>query len=261
MLGKVRDAVADAAETLRRVFSDPPVREAKAGGFPVQAHAGAAPVAIPCPGLEPLAAVDRAMPQLVEEAHLRDLEPFRANLCTEDGWARWGAEATVVRMAPLTPGAAERVAVPPLPARAEVRGRVEAPARPEVRRAAEAIAPPGARRVTPTLAGGGARPGLEAVLQLPVPVQGEDIQRLPKGLWMRYSLQMVRATGENVRNLEVLGLYHLPRRGVADLRHDGRRGRILVRLESEAVKAPRVPFILARRKDDGALLSCYLEES
>jgi hypothetical protein len=47
---------------------------------------------------------------------------------------------------------------------------------------------------------------------------------------------------------------------VADLRHDARRGRILVRLESEAAKAPRVPFILARRKDDGALLSCYLEE-
>jgi hypothetical protein len=99
------------------------------------------------------------------------------------------------------------------------------------------------------------------MLTLPVAIQGEDIQRLPKGLWMRYSLQMVRSTGENVRNLEVLGLFSLPRKGVVDLRHDARRGRILVRLESEAVKAPRVPFILARRKDDGALLSCYLEES
>jgi hypothetical protein len=77
---------------------------------------------------------------------------------------------------------------------------------------------------------------------------------------MRYSLQLVRGTGENVRNLEVLGLYRLPRKGVADLRHDPARGRILVRLEPAAVRAPRAPFILARRKDDGSLLSCFVEE-
>ena len=260
MLGKVRDAMADAAETLRRVFSDPPVREAQAGAFAVRAHAGAAPVATPLPGLEPLAAAERPMPLLAEAAHLHELEPFAAQLRTEEGWARWGAEATVVRMAPLVPGGAARMAVPPLPARAEVRGRLEPLARPGLRRIAEPLPRAGARRLDPTLSGGETRPGLEVALRLPVPVQGEDIQRLPKGLWMRYSLQMVRATGENVRNLEVLGLYHLPRKGVADLRHDARRGRILVRLESEAAKAPRVPFILARRKDDGALLSCYLEE-
>jgi hypothetical protein len=261
MLGKVRDAVADAAETLRRVFSDPPVREAQAGRFAVRAHAGAAPVATPLPGLEPVTAAEAAMPLLAEEAHLGHLEAFAARLRTEEGWARWGAEATVVRMAPLVSEGAARVAVPPLPDRAEVRGPLEPVVRPGLRQAAEPLPRVGARRLDPALPGGITRPGLEVALRLPVPVQGEDIQRLPKGLWMRYSLQMVRATGENVRNLEVLGLYHLPRKGVSDLRHDARRGRILVRLESEAVKASRVPFILARRKDDGALLSCYLEES
>ena len=260
MLGKVRDAVTDAAETLRRLFSDPPVRGVQAGRFDAQARGGVAPAAAARSGLEPLAAAGAAMPPLVEAARLRELEPFQARLRSEEGWARWGAEATVLRMAPLVPGLADRVAVPPLPARAEVRGRHDPLARPATRRSAEPLPSPASRRVEPALAGGGSRQGLEAVLQLAVPVQGEDIQRLPKGLWMRYSLQMVRATGENVRNLEVLGLYHLPRKGVADLRHDARRGRILVRLESEAVKAPRVPFILARRKDDGALLSCYLEE-
>lgn len=260
MLGKVRDAVADAAETLRRVFSAPPVREAQAGGFAARAHAGAAPAVTPLPGLEPLVAAEQSMLLLMEEARLHGLDPFTAQLRSEAGWARWGAEATVLRMAPLVPGLAERVAVPPLPGRAEVRGRHDPVPRPATRRAAEPLPSPAARRVDQALPGGGPRQGLEAMLQLAVPVQGEDIQRLPKGLWMRYSLQMVRATGENVRNLEVLGLYHLPRKGVADLRHDARRGRILVRLESEAVKAPRVPFILARRKDDGALLSCYLEE-
>jgi hypothetical protein len=260
MLGKVRDAVADAAETLRRVFSDPPVREARAGSFAVRAHAGAAPAATLLPGLEPLAARALPMPLLAEAAHLRELGPFAVQLRVEEGWARWGAEATVIRMAPLNSGGAQRVAVPSLPARTPVRGGVDPVARPAARRAAEPLPSPGARRVDPALPVGGSRPGLEAMLRLAVPIQGEDIQRLPKGLWMRYSLQMVRATGENVRNLEVLGLYHLPRKGVADLRHDARRGRILVRLESEAAKAPRIPFILARRKDDGALLSCYLEE-
>jgi len=260
MLGKVRDAVADAAETLRRVFSDPEVRGLQAGGFAAKAHAGAAPAAEARPGLEPLAAIGGVMPPLEEAARLRELEPITARLCSEEGWTRWGAEATVLRMTPLAPGLAARVAVPPLPSRAEVRGRLEGVPRPATGRVADPLVSPGTRRVDPALPGGGVRPGLEAALRLPVPIQGDDIQRLPKGLWMRYSLQMVRATGENVRNLEVLGLYHLPRKGVADLRHDARRGRILVRLESEAVKAPRVPFILARRKDDGALLSCYLEE-
>lgn len=260
MLGKVRDAVADAAETLRRVFSDPEVRGLQAGGFSPRSHPGAAPMAEARSGLDPLAATGGVMPPLAEAARLRELEPLAARLCSEEGWTRWGAEATVLKMAPLAPGLAARVAVPPLPSRAGARGRIEPVARPATRRVAEPLVSPGARRVDPALPGGGVRPGLEAALRLPVPIQGDDIQRLPKGLWMRYSLQMVRATGENVRNLEVLGLYHLPRKGVADLRHDARRGRILVRLESEAVKAPRVPFILARRKDDGALLSCYLEE-
>jgi len=98
------------------------------------------------------------------------------------------------------------------------------------------------------------------MLSMAVPIRGEDIHRLPKGLWMRYSLQLVRGTGENVRNLEVLGLFRIPRKGVADLSHDPRQGRILVRLEPAAITAPRGPFILARRKDDGALLSCFVED-
>ena len=98
------------------------------------------------------------------------------------------------------------------------------------------------------------------MLSLAVPIRAEDIQHLPKGMWMRYSLQLVRGTGENVRNLEVLGLFRLPRKGVADLRHDPSQSRILVRLESSAIRSPRAPFILARRKDDGSLLSCFVEE-
>jgi len=261
MLGRVKGAMADAAETLRRVFSDPPVREVRAGAFRLQSHAAAGPVAESKAGHDPLSAELRIMPSLEQAARERGMEPLRAELRAELGWARWGAEATVLRMAPLVPGLAARVAVPPLPGKAETRGRLDPPPRPAARRLLDLLSLPGTRRVDPLLKGGGGRSGLETMLALPVAIQGEDIQRLPKGIWMRYSLQMVRNTGENVRNLEVLGLFHLPRKGVGDLRHDARRGRILVRLEAEALKAPRVPFILARRKDDGALLSCYLEDS
>ncbi len=261
MLGRVKDAMADAAETLRRVFSDPQVREVRAGVFRVRAHTAAGPAAILLSGLDPLDVGALAMPPLDQTVQERRMDPLRADLRAEVGWARWGAEATVLSMAPLVPGLAARVAVPPLPRRAEVRGRLEPPPRPATRRSSDPFTLPRTRRVDPAIPGGAGRSGLEVMLTLPVAIQGEDIQRLPKGLWMRYSLQMVRSTGENVRNLEVLGLFSLPRKGVVDLRHDARRGRILVRLESEAVKAARVPFILARRKDDGALLSCYLEES
>jgi hypothetical protein len=137
---------------------------------------------------------------------------------------------------------------------------VEPPARPPVYRLAESLADPEVRRINPSTGYVGTATGMNAMLAFPVPIQGENIQRLQKGLWMRYSLQLVRGTGENVRNLEVLGLFRLPRHGVSDLRHDPRRGRILVRLDASAIRAERAPFILARRKDDGGLVSCFVED-
>ena len=163
-------------------------------------------------------------------------------------------------MTALEGGQAARVAVPPLPRKATVLGRVEPPSRPASHRLSESLPQPGTRRMDPGLGHVAAVAGLETMLSLAVPLRGENIQHLPKGLWMRYSLQLVRGTGENVRNLEVLGLFRIPRKGVADLRHDPSQGRILVRMESSAIRSPRVPFILARRKDDGSLLSCFVED-
>lgn len=260
MLGRVREAVADAAETLRQAFAGLKVTEVAAepfrprtgGSWPLGAEGRA--------GLEPPVAACRAMSRLAEATRAQALEPFRAGLCSEDGWARWGAEAEVVRMAPLSGGSAARMAVPPLPRKARALGGVEAPARPATRRLSAGLLPPAARALDPGLAGNQVRPGLDLVLSLPVPIRAEAIHLLPKGLWMRYSLQLVRGTGENVRNLEVLGLFRVPTKGVVDLRHDPGQGRILVRLEASAPRASRAPFILARRKDDGGLVSCFVED-
>jgi hypothetical protein len=83
---------------------------------------------------------------------------------------------------------------------------------------------------------------------------------LPKALNMRYTFQLVKTTGENIRNLDVLGVYPVPTKGVTSLRHDARTGRILVNLGPEAVGASRGRFILARKKDDRSFVSCFVEE-
>ncbi|WP_306591223.1 hypothetical protein [Geothrix sp. 21YS21S-4] len=260
MLGRMKEAMADAAETLRRTFAGATVVAAPPEAFLLQTRGSEMVGAVGRDGLEVLRGEDRAMPLFRDAAKVGGLEPFSARVEAEAGWARWGAEATVLGMTPLAAGRATRMAVPPLPRRVGVAGRVDAPARPAVARLHEPLARPGTRRLDPTLSGGSALRDLEAVFAQPIAIRGEDIQHLPKGLWMRYSLQLVRETGENVRNLEVLGLFRIPRKGVGDLRHDPRLGRILVRLEPSAAAAARAPFILARRKDDGTLVSCFVED-
>jgi hypothetical protein len=253
--------MADAAETLRQAFAGLKVVElvpqplvAGSHGWQALQAEGKAPLAAPV-------AVIRAPALLKETVQERSLEPFQAKVVSEAGWEHWSGQAEVVQMAPLEAGRATRLAVPPLPSTPATRGQVEVFTRPGVRRAGEAPWRPAQRRLEVALGTVLARPGLASFLTLPLPIQGESIHRLPKGLWMRYSLELVRATGENVRNLEVLGLFRLPRKGVTDLRHDPKTASILVRLEPAALKAPRAPFILARRKDDGALVSCFVEAS
>jgi hypothetical protein len=124
-----------------------------------------------------------------------------------------------------------------------------------------AFPPPGARRWVPELAAPRTFRGLDRVLELPVAVTGEDLGKVSKALWMRYTLQLVRATGENIRNLEVIGLYRIPVKGTRQLHHDPATGRLLVTLGPEASGAARAPFILARRRNDASIVFCFVEEA
>ena len=123
------------------------------------------------------------------------------------------------------------------------------------------LALPGSRQARPELASPKSHRGLEQVLNLPVAVTGEDIKQISKALWMRYTLQMVRSTGQNIRNLEVLGLYMIPSKGTRQVRHDPATGRLLVNLGPEAVGSRKAPFILARQKDDQSVVCCFVEET
>jgi hypothetical protein len=154
-----------------------------------------------------------------------------------------------------------RVAVPPLPRRPETHRERPAEFATRGRNGWTRMEPPGVRRGLEPLAGYRVHGGLPAVLGLPMAVRGEDPDRLPKALMMRYNLQLVRATGENIRNLEVVGVFRIPSKGTEQVHHDPATGRLLVTLGPAAAGARLAPFVLARRKSDASIVCCFVEES
>ena len=256
----LRGAISDLAETIRRVFQPPPCHQA--------------PIDCARPGF-------RAMERL-EARPLQPFDPFagqavRTELLSgrpprseplawtpvlrgESGLKTWDAGARVTVLPTFQAERCARLEVPALPRRAGTRR--EMPGLPPVRarRGWEAAPAPAVRQAVASLARPRCFRALEAVLALPLAITGEDLARMPKGLWMRYSLQLVRATGENIRNLEVLGLYRIPRKGTRQIHHDPATGRLQVTLGPEAAGVRRAPFILARRKTDNEIICSFVEE-
>lgn len=260
VFGKFTEAVSDLTETLRRVFQDPPSHALDPGRL--RAPSAGAPM-LRAQALLPVfqfAAESTAAPLDLGGSACQESMVFPGRVRAEGGWAQWAAGARVCEMTRFSAGSLRRLEVPSLPRRARC-GRME----PEAFRAGsrgyrEGLDRPVVRGGSPELASAVARGGLEVALGLPIAIQGQNVQELPKVQWMRYSLQLVKATGENIRNLEVLGLYRIPSKGVASMRHDAKTGRLMVELSREAAGASRLPFLLARRKDDRTLVSCFLEE-
>lgn len=261
MLERVKGALEDAAQTLRRVFGSPATQEAALG---LEARGKECLDLLEARGLEglsePVAVVRR---EALEAAALRQdgLEPFEARLEEAPAWAR-GGEVGVASMALLGGGGSARMELPSLPRKLPAKALpIPRPERPGTRGVETRPKAPQVRRVETGDFAFGVRKGLDLALRMPVPFRSMDLEALPKGLWMRYSLQLVKGTGENVRNLEVVGMYEgVPRKGVLQVRPDRLGKSLLLLLGPEAVGAPRTRFILARRLSDQALLSCYLDQ-
>jgi len=256
----LRDAMSDLAETIRRVFQPPPCHDA--------------PMACPSPltrQTQPLEARTQgpfqpATALAVPGELLRALPPvtvplaWTASVAGEPGWQAWAAGAKVTTLPTFRAEKCARLAVPPLPRRVESRrGPIGLPA-PRARQGMSAVAAPGTRAAGVDLGRPRSFRDLERILGLPAAIIGEDLGKLSKALWMRYTLQLVRATGENIRNLEVLGLYRIPAKGTRQINHDPATGRLLVTLGPEAAGARRAPFLLARRKTDAGIVCCFVEE-
>lgn len=259
VMGRLKGAMSDVAETLRRVFSDPPCHRLDPAFNTFEVRS-----------LEPFESRAQ-VPDVLCRAVLvsADLglaaglgsEPvtFQARVQADSGFTQWAAGVPVCEMEVFGAASGVRSAIPPLPRRAQVRSLLPESFRTRSMGGLQALARPRSLQANPALEGPRVFRDLELALGLPMTVPGEDPQQLPKPIWMRYTLQIVKATGENIRNLDVLGIYRIPSRGVVSLRHDARTGRLVIQLSAAATGARRAPFILARRKDDRAIVSCYLE--
>jgi len=259
VLGRLRGAMSDVAETLRRAFSDPPCHrlDPAFGELPVR-------------GLDPFEARGESG-ELLGEALLQQaalglegrlgLESlaFQVGVGADESFTQWAAGAKVCEMPVFGTASGIRSQIPPLPKRATVKSLPVEAFRTRCQAGLEPLARPRGFPLETALPVPKVRRALELALGLPLSICGEDPQQLAKPLWMRYTLQVVKATGENIRNLDVLGIYSIPSKGVLSLRHDPRTGRLVLQLGADAVGASRVPFILARRKDDRTIVSCYLE--
>lgn len=261
VFGRLREAAADAAETLRRVFSDPGCSTV------ALTLSEAASQQIPCLETAALEA-----PYRFEPASGRVPTTFEAAPCTpelelvgklqqEAGWTQWASGAKVCTMPIFSAGGTNRVSIPALPRKVPTfQAKWSAPSA-ATRIWKEGFAVPRTRSLSETLTRPRCFNGLQTMLGLPVGVTPEDQSRIPRALWMRYSLQLVKETDENIRSLEMLGIFAIPTKGVLGLRHDAPTGRLFLTLGAEASGAARGRLMLARRKGDRSLVSCFLEEA
>ena len=260
-MGMLREAMSDMAETIRRVFQAPATKSAP---MPFSAPGSAMIPTLEVITREP---PRRFEPKVQAEPVIAGAQPaiepmtWPATVLGEPGWAAWSTDATVCQLPLFRTEKCQRLEVPGLPRKANVRRASLGEFGSRWRSGWNPFAAPQVRTFIPRWTAPAARSALEQILTLPVAVTPEDRDKLSKALWMRYTLQLVRSTGQNIRNLEILGLYRIPAKGTRQVRHEPATGRLLVNLGPEAVNAKRAPFILARQKDDNAVVCCFVEET
>lgn len=259
MFRRAQEALADVAETVRRLFSDVAVR-AEDPRFPAPGLGGFQGLQVSVQaGMQPFQA--RVVPQNWQMSGvLKAAEvAFQARLQVESGWTSWAAERAALPIPLFSPGAARRMEAPALPRRAQALQLALEPFRVSTRVHREPVRTPGCRRGELAPWRPAVRRDLAQAFRRPFSFRGQAFGSLPKVLQMRYTVQLVKATGENIRDLEVVGLFRVPRKGMGGLRLDARSGALQAALGPEAMGAPKALLMLAKRRADQALLTCFLE--
>ena len=260
-MGVLRAAMSDMAETIRRVFQDPGTHRTTVA-FPDLAATGvqilAARTLTPPYRFEPLL---KTVAPIQEAGACAEPMAWAPKVLGEPGWASWTPDATVCELPLFRTEKCQRLLVPALPRKGVARKVALEAFAPRPRTGWDGLQPPAARGIPTQWPAPPAREALGMALALPMAVVPEDLGKLSKAIWMRYTLQLVRSTGQNIRNLEILGLYRIPHLGIRQVRHDPATGRLLVNLGPEAVKARKAPFILARQKDDNSVVCSFVEET
>jgi len=101
---------------------------------------------------------------------------------------------------------------------------------------------------------------VETALSVPITIRSADVHKIPKAMWMRYMLQVVKKSGENIRNLEIIGMFNIPQAGIKSLKHDGSDRFLRIVVGPDAQNSKHCNLILARKKSDSAVVSCILDE-
>jgi hypothetical protein len=215
VLGRFKEAVSDVAETIRRAFKDPPCRSV-ATSLPAPAMILPRLLEVSCQPVdyrfEPAVGIQAlAFPQVVRSHGVS----FEARLCGAAALSAWATGTKLCEMPIFRIETCRQLSIPPLPRAASAQGQGFPPFRAPVRGIRAMIAAPMVRGFSPRLPLARVHRDLEMVLGLPIAIAGEDFQNLPRALNMRYTFQLVKATGENIRNLDVLGVFAVPVKGVA----------------------------------------------
>lgn len=262
MIGKhLKNSFDDLKETLKRLFRAPSTQSLDLNYNPVTFQS--------LPPLEGrIQDLAWALEGQLETCELRftvrlaQSPPFEGRLHEERGWDAWHVQSGCLSVPLFTPLNRVPFSMPRIAQKVPVRK-----ATPEGWQIRISRAMPGrfnARCLSLSVVGGKApkiMQGLELMFQRPFQMVAIPFQRLPKPLQMRYSLQLVKSTKHNIRSMDILGYFNLPKNGVNAMRFDSTKSRLFLALTPVAARATRVPFLLARLKDSGEILSCYPEEA
>jgi hypothetical protein len=102
---------------------------------------------------------------------------------------------------------------------------------------------------------------VERALLIPIKIKSENLEKLSKALWMRYTMMLVKESGENVKNIEMVGIYRVPKNGVKTFKLDPSTGSLLIVVGADALQSPFRKIIIARRKNNSTLVSCAIDEN
>ena len=100
---------------------------------------------------------------------------------------------------------------------------------------------------------------IDRALMAPISIKSKDLASVPKAIWMRCTMHLVKETGENVKNLQIVGLYSIPNNGVKSIAHGASNGSVQIQVGAEAINSELCTLVVARKKSDNAIISYTIE--
>lgn len=265
MLGRIKDAVEDVAETIKRAFSGPKVHSASSFFIRepesktvtwLMADAKVAGL-LSTPDIVPL-------PLFVSASTNSHNMKFVTQSFSETGEV-FKADAVLVSISLVWSGVVVSADIPgmnsPAMKRLEETYAVIPPKPHAIPQAQIGIKYGKTYSINTQMKEPECYKSLERALLVPIHVKSEDLEGISRALLMRYGLQLVKETGENIKNLEIIGLYKIPKKGLKSVKHDAASGTLKIIAGADAQNSQNCIVLVARKKSNSAIVSCMLDDS